>query len=653
MNSKRSYLETLNAGRQRRAHSSIEQLNQSLETLEQRIGRNADSLSDRPLHSDGDRDDLPRATPAAGTSRRGAPSRRSTAVRARRCRARRKARRRISRWHVNSTACAARRTARCRRQDRRRAEGPARGTAPSDDDRAGARIRRAAQGYPTRLQLAACRQERPGARRRVRAAFGRHTDAVRKERRQDLKLLRLELEQVRGALDSLAREDTVRSVDRRWDDFDARFSKFEDRFDAQSRGRTPDPAIEALTSRLEQINDAVHGLPESLSLRSLEEKVRTLAGAVDHFARQQDGSRNVPFDVIEERLDEISRAIVASSVSATTPLFDPEPFERIEARITSLAHQIEELVEDRPGGEVMDRLNLLSQRVDEIAASGKLPDKAIERLAGQVATIADKLDRTPDPLDTDHIFRGIEQRFDMLSDLLDRRQGDAMEHGQAVFRDLERRLEELAGRLDEHSARPAIDSAGIMNVIDARLEELAGRLDERTAQPAVDSAGIMNVIDARLEELAGRIDERGSAAAANSAGIMNPIDARFEELAHRLESRTQAPDLTIAHLEERLEDISSRLERSSAQPRRSRHHPQSRNAGLRTVAASSQPGAPAGIRRHRASDQRWSIRWQATAIRSWKRRDKPPRMRCVRSPARHRTPRRYRRSPTTSGRSTN
>ena len=46
---------------------------------------------------------------------------------------------------------------------------------------------------------------------------------------KSIKLLRLELEQVRGALDSLAREDTVRSVDRRWDDFDARFSKFEDR----------------------------------------------------------------------------------------------------------------------------------------------------------------------------------------------------------------------------------------------------------------------------------------------------------------------------------------------------------------------------------------------------------------------------------------
>src|SRR6187402_3106018 len=55
MNSKRSYLETLNAGRQRRSYSSIEQLNRSLETLEQHIGHNADTLSDRPSHGGRDR----------------------------------------------------------------------------------------------------------------------------------------------------------------------------------------------------------------------------------------------------------------------------------------------------------------------------------------------------------------------------------------------------------------------------------------------------------------------------------------------------------------------------------------------------------------------------------------------------------------------
>ena len=71
-----------------------------------------------------------------------------------------------------------------RRQDRRRAEGPARGTAPSDDvgparefDALRKDIERAYS-----VGLAAKTASKLGAR--IRAAFGRHPDAVRKDRRQ-------------------------------------------------------------------------------------------------------------------------------------------------------------------------------------------------------------------------------------------------------------------------------------------------------------------------------------------------------------------------------------------------------------------------------------------------------------------------------------
>ena len=107
-----------------------------------------------------------------------------------------------------------------------------------------------------------------------------------------------------------------------------------------------------------------------------------LAGAVDHFVRQQGGRGNETFGLIEERLDEISRAIVASTVAAQSAHLDPEPFERIEARISALARQIEEVAEDRPAGEVIERLNLLSQRVDDIAVRAALPE-AGHRTAGQ------------------------------------------------------------------------------------------------------------------------------------------------------------------------------------------------------------------------------------------------------------------------------
>src|SRR5438445_5200589 len=48
MNSKRSYLDTLNAGRQRRPQTTLEQLNRSLETLEQRLGQTREEVTARP-----------------------------------------------------------------------------------------------------------------------------------------------------------------------------------------------------------------------------------------------------------------------------------------------------------------------------------------------------------------------------------------------------------------------------------------------------------------------------------------------------------------------------------------------------------------------------------------------------------------------------
>ncbi|TIX55396.1 MAG: peptidoglycan-binding protein, partial [Mesorhizobium sp.] len=219
---------------------------------------------------------------------------------------------------------------------------------------------------------------------------------------RSVNLLRLEMEQVKGALDTLAREESVRAVDRRWDDFDRRWSAFEDRVDADQRKRSDNPGLSALTDRLEQISNAVNNLPESLSLRSLEEKVRTLAGAVDQFASQQSNRGSDTFGMIDERLDEISRAIVASTVAAQANAFDPEPFERIEKRIASLAQQIEEVTQAQPGREVMDRLNLLSSRVDELAGRANLPEQAMERLGRQIALIADKIDHAPAMPDADY-----------------------------------------------------------------------------------------------------------------------------------------------------------------------------------------------------------------------------------------------------------
>lgn len=553
MNSRQSYLDTLNAGRQRRQHSSMEQLNRSLETLEQRIGRGPEWPSSRRDSSD--RDPLP----PIETGRREPGSRRGES--AFDTRSARPATR--SDDGESSYRTLARDFERLRSQEDDvatvgRIAGELKSLREELRQQMTSGLKREFDALRKDIERA---YDTPAAVNgaELTAEFDRLSGAIQslsdKTDDKALKLLRLELEQVRGALDSLAREETVRSTERRWDEFDRRFTKFEDRFDARTRGEG-DPAIEALTQRLEQISHAVSNLPESLSLRSLEDKVRTLAGAVDHFARQQDSHRAAPFDVIEERLDEISRAIVASATATAAPNFDPEPFERIEARITSLARQIEELVEDRPSAEVIDRLNLLSQRVDEIAASGRLPDQAVESLARQVAVIADKLDQTPARHDTDQIFRGIEQRFDMLSELLDRKQGDAIEHGQAVFRDLEQRLQGLASRLDERNADPALDGSEIMNVIDQRFDELARRLDTRAPAGPTDSA--IASLEARLEDISARLERSSEQVAAVDPDIIRNLETQVTELSRQLAQ----PYAVIREFEDigpRLDDIEKSL----------------------------------------------------------------------------------------------
>ncbi|MGB3388609.1 MAG: peptidoglycan-binding protein [Pseudaminobacter sp.] len=540
MNSKRSYLESLNAGRTRRPHTTLEDLNRSLANLEQRLGRSQDAS---PLHARGATEgrnyaDLPGSRPRL--DERAAMAPRSPAA----------------------SGPSYQAIARDLQQVRAQEDGMAAfGKIAEELQQLREELRQQVTSG-MRREFEALRKDigrvystdtAKGATE-LGAEFDRLSSAVNtlSERSDDksINMLRLELEQVRKALDTLAREETVLSVDRRWDDFDRRWSDFEDRV---SSGRMQDPALAALTGRLEQISEAVNNLPESLSLRSLEEKVRTLAGAVDHFARQQEHGDATTLSLIEERLDEISRAIVASTAAARMPNFDPEPFERIEARIVSLAHQIEEVAADqRPSAEVMDRLNLLSQRVDEITAQMHLPQEAVEHLGRQIATIADKIDRAPAAPDVDYLFQGVEKRFDLLASMIERRQGDALEHGNILFRDLERRLDEVADRLDQRASASGLDNEGIMQAIDARFAALADRIENR--RPGLADDETIRSLETRLEDISSRLDQSASQYGGIDPDLIRNLEAQVAGLTEHL-ARPSAPLPEFEDIGPRLDEI--------------------------------------------------------------------------------------------------
>jgi len=563
MNSKRTYLDSVNSGRQRRSYASLEQLNRSLESLEQRIERNREEISGLGMESQ--RRPAPEQRPRTEFDAPpvfARPSPRQT--------------------YAPQTYAPQPPLPRSDMQEPRGAfEQPYKSIARDMQ-----RVRHDEDGVAAFGKIAGeLKGLREELRHQMASSLHREFDVLRKEFQQvnasgghatsklghdverlsnavqslgergddrTINMLRLEVEQMKSALETLAREETVLSVDRRWDDFGRRFDDFEHRV-AAGTGRAADAEeLAALSQRVEQISQAVANLPESLSIRPLEDKVRTLAGALDHFIERQDGNAKETFAQIEVRLDEISRAIVGATVAAQQLQPDPEPFERIEARISALARQIEEVTEDRSDVEMLEHLQALARRVDELAARNALPDEAIERLAYQISVIADKVDHQPAMPDVGEIFTGIEQRFDVLSSLFERRQDDALEQGNMLFRELERRLNEVAERIDTRQTETAFDSGSLMRVIDARFSELAATLD--TGRNDAVSEEAIRGLESRLESISKRLDQSASQFAGLDSDLVRSLEAQVSGLSEHLAKPT-APLPEFVDISPRLKEI--------------------------------------------------------------------------------------------------
>jgi len=540
---KRSYLDSLNAGRARRPQPTLEQLNRSLEHLEKQLDMRSGQrpaaepyqasrrrLADEAAFYPGDHDNRAPAPREAQSPRAEEPRRVDNRSHQDQMRIAEEleALRREMRAHLDQSR---------QEQSRRDAIEP-QATRVAQELEA---IRKEMRDQLTaaRRDLAA-REQAPGVAEshlneiaEIKAEIERLTDAIQSlTQRSDerpMNLLRLELEQARAAIDSLAREDTVRSIGSRWDDFDRRMSSFEDNIAAELRSATPGPSLDALHDRLGQLHTALNGLPDSLPLRSLDDKMRKLWGAVEKFVQHQESHQPQSLTAIETRLDEISRAIVASAVSTGAGGADAEVMKRVEARISALSRQIEESAHAAPSTETVDRLDSIARRVD---------------------TIAERLDRpvAASNIGDSDILDAIEARFSDLAERLDttRASDDAI-------MGIETRLVAIAERLD----RPAVvapNSADpdILDAIEARFTDLAERLDTTRAS---DDA-IMG-IEERLVSIAAKLDRPAPTASSVDPTLVSNLEAQIAGLSQFLSRPDQRRD-EMSELSPRLE----RLERS-------------------------------------------------------------------------------------------
>ncbi len=564
MNYKRTFLDSVNAGRPRRQSASIEDLDRTLETLEGRVGRLRDeaygSESARPWRDVPWRERDQRASPQ--------PYREM---------ARDLERVRAHEDELSSVSRIAAEIKSLREELRHQmSTGIGREFATLRRD-----LERATAASATNSQAAALGAEFE----RLSAMIQRLADNGGDK---SVSLLRLEIDEVKKALDTLAREDTVRSVGERWEEFDRRWDVLAADLRNAGAGQGGD-GYGAIEERLDAIQRAVSALPESLSLQSLEDKLRNLGGVVDALNRQQDRFPPEALDSIERRLDELSRAVVASATVARSSQFDPEPLERIEARIGALARQIDEVANSRNDGDIADQIHSVGQRLDDLAhrvrlpeeaverlarqideiagsrldseISGhiqsishrvddlaqrvQLPEDAVERLARQIAIISQKLDTVPAAPDMEPVFRDIDERFQELSRRFDERHGDTLEQGQTLFRDLGKRIEAMAAQV---SAQAEASDVSIVEAMERRFSELARQLDTQ-ARPEIGESAIANLED-RLEDISARLQATQESAidpalirslqaqvTALSEQMMRPHEPlpEFEELGPRLD----------------------------------------------------------------------------------------------------------------------
>ncbi|OCJ17594.1 hemagglutinin [Rhizobium sp. AC44/96] len=438
----------------------------------------------------------------------------------------------------------------------------------------------------------------------IRADMGRLAESINvlagRSSTTETQELRGEFEELRSLMDGLAREDSLRHMENRWDGFENRLHNL----DTSSLQEE----LVSLAYRLDDIKRHIGGMGESPAVRALEDKLISIATVMEQFGsmiQPHDRVMSEQFAAVDTRLDEISRAIAASGRAANTG--DPALIHRLEGRLNGLADQIElmgQSVASRaaPTEHLADRLEALTMRVEELAnaeATSRLDERLqhlsllLEQsqraapqpeLTGALADISRKIDA----LETGSVNDALAQRLDYLARRIDEMEFQPLQPVAApiddgAFRRIEGRLSDIAARLEESTAAPATDTATLRNLEDqiAHLSSLMSEPRPSAEMPA-DLDRRMGAIedymatnDEYIIEAARQAAEtvvqayaRNGSAAGSSAGVdisaLNALadDLRhLEDLSRSSEERThktfQALHETLVQIADRLDDMES------------------------------------------------------------------------------------------------
>ena len=321
----------------------------------------------------------------------------------------------------------------------------------------------------------------------------------------DTSHLRADLDELRAMLGHVAREDSVRNLEARVASFD------------------PDALREELVQLAWRIDGIKSGLGEMSAgpaVRALEEKLLAVAGAVESLGRNMQNQSGLAghFESLDQRLDEITRAIAASARQPAGSVFDGSTLTRLEGRVDELVDHIAAMSQTNPAIELNDRIELLAARIEELGN-----EEAARKLEERIAQLSGLIERNFRESAAPSAFA------DHLDDIS--RKIDGL--GSAPASDLIARLDMLSRKMDDFEmprsaplSAPADTVA--MSRLETRLVDIAARLDESAAAPAADTAALQN-LERQIANLSGLLNQSGPVTVA-SGGFPDGLGERLNAI---------------------------------------------------------------------------------------------------------------------------
>ncbi|MBO0132420.1 peptidoglycan-binding protein [Agrobacterium burrii] len=326
--------------------------------------------------------------------------------------------------------------------------------------------------------------------------------------------LRNEFEDLRLTIDQLAREDSVHRIESRWNNVEDTLRGF----DATSL----QDEIVSLAYRLDDIKTQLGGMSNNPAVRVLEEKLIAIASAVEQLGKHMqpnEAAFTEQFSGLDQRLDEISRAIAATNTRSNTQATDNALAQRLETRLNGLAEQLGDInrlaaAKPEPALDLTARLEALSGKIDELST------------ARDAAQLHERLDQLSLLLERSQRPSQQTELTSFLSDIS--RKIDALDHG-AVNDGLAERLDTLSRRIEDLDYRysqpqPASSlSESAFSRLEERLGNIAARLDE-TAHAAPADSGALTSLENQIAHLSSLISQPGYH---QPAGMSPELDSRM------------------------------------------------------------------------------------------------------------------------------